>query len=62
MAKIITLGEIMLRLSPVGNDRFIQYRSIPVIGDIVSQFAYNGMVKTFIQRAPQKQLHCDGMD
>lgn len=39
-----------------------QYRSIPVIGDIVSQFAYNGMVKTFMQRAPQKQLHCDGMD
>ena len=24
MAKIITLGEIMLRLSPNGNDRFIQ--------------------------------------
>lgn len=39
-----------------------QYRSIPVIGDIVSQFAYNGMVKTFMQRAPQKPLHCDGMD
>jgi hypothetical protein len=32
MAKIITLGEIMLRLSPVGNDRFIQsetLRSMP---------------------------------
>ena len=24
MAKIVTLGEIMLRLSPMGNDRFIQ--------------------------------------
>ena len=34
MAKIITLGEIMLRLSPEGNDRFIQtdnFRIIPRI-------------------------------
>lgn len=34
MAKIITLGEIMLRLSPNGNDRFIQseiFRIIPVV-------------------------------
>ena len=33
MAKIITLGEIMLRLSPEGNDRFIQtdkFRIIPI--------------------------------
>ena len=32
MAKIITLGEIMLRLSPEGQDRFIQsdhFRIIP---------------------------------
>ena len=27
MAKIVTLGEIMLRLSPEGNDRFIQSES-----------------------------------
>jgi hypothetical protein len=27
MAKIVTLGEIMLRLSPQGNDRFIQSES-----------------------------------
>ena len=27
MAKIVTLGEIMLRLSPMGNDRFIQSES-----------------------------------
>ena len=31
MAKIITLGEIMLRLSPVGNDRFIQSETLRVI-------------------------------
>ena len=28
MAKIVTLGEIMLRLSPEGNDRFIQSESL----------------------------------
>ena len=36
MAKIITLGEIMLRLSPEGNDRFIQtdhFRIIPGGGE-----------------------------
>ncbi len=31
MAKIVTLGEIMLRLSPVGNDRFIQSESFRII-------------------------------
>ena len=36
MAKIVTLGEIMLRLSPNGNDRFIQsdlFRIIPGGGE-----------------------------
>ena len=36
MAKIITLGEIMLRLSPEGQDRFIQsdhFRIIPGGGE-----------------------------
>ena len=31
MAKIVTLGEIMLRLSPMGNDRFIQSESFRII-------------------------------
>lgn len=31
MAKIITLGEIMLRLSPAGNDRFIQTENFRII-------------------------------
>ena len=38
MAKIVTLGEIMLRLSPQGNDRFIQsesFRIIPGGGDLI---------------------------
>ena len=31
MAKIVTLGEIMLRLSPEGNDRFIQSESFRML-------------------------------
>ena len=31
MAKIITLGEIMLRLSPEGQDRFVQSESFRII-------------------------------
>ena len=31
MSKIVTLGEIMLRLSPEGNDRFIQSDSFRII-------------------------------
>ena len=39
MAKIVTLGEIMLRLSPQGNDRFIQSESFRIIpgGGLSSQ-------------------------
>lgn len=31
MSKIVTLGEIMLRLSPEGNKRFVQVDSFDVI-------------------------------
>ena len=31
MAKIVTLGEIMLRLSPAGNYRFVQVEQFDVI-------------------------------
>ena len=31
MARIVTMGEIMLRLSPSGNDRFIQSDAFRVI-------------------------------
>ena len=30
MAKVITLGEIMMRLSPPGNERFIQAGSFDI--------------------------------
>lgn len=39
-----------------------QHRSIPTIGDLVSKFTYNGIVKADPQRAPQKPLKLDKMD
>ena len=38
-----------------------QYRSIQVIGDVVSSFAYGGYVKPYSDRAPQKPLVLDGI-
>lgn len=39
-----------------------QYRSIPAIGDLVSRFTYNGILKADPQRAPQKPLKLDKMN
>lgn len=39
-----------------------QHRSIPSIGNIVSKFSYNGLVKSDPNRAPQKPLSLDGMN
>lgn len=39
-----------------------QYRSVPTIGKIVSEFAYNGLVKTNPNRDPQKPLELDGLN
>lgn len=39
-----------------------QYRSIPAIGDLVSKFTYNEIVKSDPQRAPQKPLKLDKMN
>lgn len=38
-----------------------QYRSTPIIGDLVSRYAYNGIVEAYPQRTPKKQLSLDGM-
>lgn len=39
-----------------------QHRSVPSIGDLVSKYAYNGIVKADPERAPQKPLILDGID
>ncbi|MBO4745175.1 MAG: hypothetical protein J5603_06740, partial [Bacteroidales bacterium] len=39
----------------------MQHRSIPVIGNLVSNFAYDGLVDCDPQRAPMKPLTLDGL-
>lgn len=40
---------------------FMQHRSTPIIGDLVSNFAYDGRVAYDPERAPQKPLKLDGI-
>lgn len=40
----------------------MQHRSIPVIGNMVSKFAYDGLVESDPKRAPMKPLTLDGLD
>lgn len=39
----------------------LQYRSVPIIGDVVSRFAYNGRVRSYRSSASQKALKLDGI-
>ena len=39
----------------------MQHRSTPVIGELVSKYAYNGIVRANPQRAPRKPLQLEGM-
>ena len=61
MAKIITLGEIMLRLSPNGNDRFIQsemFRIIPGGGEanVAVSVANYGHEAYFVSKVPAHEV------
>ncbi len=40
----------------------MQHRSIPVIGNLVSKFAYDGLVDYDLERAPMKPLTLDGLN
>ncbi len=39
-----------------------QYRSVPVIGNAISKFAYNGLLKNWDKRAEPKKLVLDGIN
>lgn len=39
----------------------VQHRSVPSIGNLVSNFAYDGLLRNDSQRAPQKPLVLDGI-
>ncbi len=61
MAKIVTLGEIMLRLSPQGNDRFIQtdtFRIIPGGGEanVAVSCANYGHHAVFVSKLPSHEI------
>ena len=61
MAKIVTLGEIMLRLSPEGNDRFIQsdhFRIIPGGGEanVAVSLASYGHEAYFVSKLPSHEI------
>ena len=61
MAKIVTMGEIMLRLSPNGNDRFIQsecFRVIPGGGEanVAVSCANYGHESIFVSKLPKHEI------
>lgn len=61
MAKIITFGEIMLRLSPIGNDRFVQsdaFRVIPGGGEanVAVSLSNYGHEACFVTKLPEHEL------
>ena len=61
MGKIVTLGEIMLRLSPEENDRFIQtdhFRIIPGGGEanVAVSLANYGHEAVFVTKLPQHEI------
>lgn len=61
MPKIVTLGEIMLRLSPEGNDRFIQsdhFRIIPGGGEanVAVSLANYGHEAYFVTKLPKHEI------
>ena len=61
MKKIITFGEIMLRLSPPGFQRFAQARSFDVIygggeANVAVSLAGFGLPTEFITRLPNNDI------
>ncbi|MBO7661486.1 MAG: sugar kinase [Bacteroidaceae bacterium] len=61
MAKIVTKGEIMLRLSPSGNDRFIQAESFRVIpgggeANVAISCANYGHDSYFVTKLPKHEI------
>lgn len=61
MAKIVTMGEIMLRLSPQGNDRFIQSESFRIIpgggeANVAISLANYGHDAYFVSKLPKHEI------
>ena len=61
MKKVVTFGEIMLRLSPPGNLRFSQANSFDVVygggeSNVAVSLANYGVPVEFVTRLPQNDL------
>lgn len=61
MAKVVTMGEIMLRLSPAGNNRFVQADSFDVIygggeANVAVSCANYGHDAYFVTKLPEHEI------
>ena len=61
MAKVVTMGEIMLRLSPAGNTRFVQADSFDVIygggeANVAVSCANYGHDAYFVTKLPEHEI------
>ena len=61
MAKVVTMGEIMLRLSPAGNYRFVQADSFDVIygggeANVAVSCANYGHDAYFVTKLPTHEI------
>ena len=61
MSKIVTLGEIMLRLSPAGNRRFVQVDDFDVIwgggeANVAVSCANYGHDAYFVSKLPEHEI------
>ncbi|MBQ0010660.1 MAG: sugar kinase [Ruminococcus sp.] len=61
MSKIVTMGEIMLRLSPRGNERFVQSQSFDVVygggeANVSVSLANYGHDSYFVSKLPEHEI------
>ena len=61
MGKIVTLGEIMLRLSPAGNYRFVQSESFQIFpgggeANVAASLANYGHTACFVSKLPSHEI------
>ena len=61
MAKIITMGELMLRMSPAGNNRFIQVEQLNVTpgggeANVAISLANYGHEAYFVSKLPKHEI------
>ena len=61
MGKIVTLGEIMLRLSPAGNYRFVQSESFQIFpgggeANVAVSLANYGHTACFVSKLPSHEI------